>query len=81
MKQAKSNPVNTQMTEEKFVHQLISDVYHITNESSMANSAVNRYVPMTSAHQPKVFLYEFSDAGKMFTLADLDLIICNRLMK
>lgn len=69
------------MTEEKYMHQLISDVFHITNESSMANTAVNRYGPTSATMMPKVFLYEFSEDGKSFKVEDLDLIICNRLMK
>ena len=40
---------------------------------------MNRYGPSSTANQAKVFLYEFAD--KLFNMDDLDLIICNRLMK
>ena len=30
---------------------------------------------------PKTFLYEFSQDGMMFKVDDLDIILCNRLMK
>ena len=63
------------------MHQLIGDVYHITNESNMANTSVNRYGPSGASTQAKVFLYEFSGGDKTFKVDDLDLVICNRLMK
>lgn len=68
------------MTEEKYLHQLISDVFNITNELSKANAVANRYGPSASM-TPNVFLFEFSEDGKLFKVEDLDLIICNRLMK
>jgi hypothetical protein len=49
------------MTGDKMMHQLIGDVYHITNESAQANQSQNRY--SSSAQNPKTFLYEFSDEG------------------
>jgi len=60
------------MTEEKLIHTWISDVYLITNESGG---------PQKSGQQPKTFLYEFCQDGKMFALDDLDIILCNRLGK
>ena len=58
---------------------MIGDVYNITNEGGLANQAVNRYAAQTVA--PKTFMYEFSKTGTLFTLDDLDIILCNRLMK
>ena len=66
------------MTEDKMIHQLISDVYHITNESAAANQVNPRYGQTV---YPKTFLYEFSQDGQTFKMDDLDIILCNRLMK
>ena len=63
------------MTEEKLIHQWISDVYLITNE---AGAQKNRG---TSGQQQKTFLYEFCNEGQYFTFDDLDIILCNRLAK
>lgn len=60
------------MTEEKLIHTWISDVYLITNESAG---------PQKSGQQPKTFLYEFCQDGKLFAIDDLDIILCNRLAK
>lgn len=63
-------------TEEDFIHTLISDVYHITNESGPKSTPSSKY-----GAQPKTFIYEFCEDGKKFTVADLDIILCIRLAK
>ena len=60
------------MTEERLMHTWIADVYLITNESGG---------PQKSGQPPKTFLYEFCQDGKMFSIDDLDIILCNRLAK
>lgn len=55
------------------MHTLISDVYHITNESG---APVKKY-----GETPKTFIYEFCEDGKKFTVDDLDIILCIRLAK
>jgi hypothetical protein len=55
------------------MHTLISDVFHITNESGSAKSKYG--------DKPKTFIYEFCGDGKKFTVADLDIILCIRLGK
>lgn len=55
------------------MHTLISDVYHITNESG---APVKKY-----GETPKTFMYEFCEDGKKFTVDDLDIILCIRLAK
>ena len=50
---AKAMKINT---EEDLIHMLLSDVYHITNESQAGQPA--RY-----GAQPKTFLYEFCKNG------------------
>jgi len=62
------------------MHQLISDVFHITNDSTAANTTANRYGG-SAQQQPKTFLYEFAGEGQSFGVDDLDIILCNRLMK
>ena len=60
------------MTEERLIHTWIADVYLITNESG---------APQKSGLPAKTFLYEFCQDGKMFSIDDLDIILCNRLAK
>ena len=62
--------------DEKLFHQLISDVYHISNESK-AQSSQDRY----SSQNPKLFLYEFCKDGNLFKVEDLDIILFTRLSK
>lgn len=69
------------MNEEKMTHQVISDVFHITNESTAANAHKANPYGVSSNQLPKTFMYEFSQEGQMFGMADLDIILCNRLMK
>ena len=54
-------------------------MFNITNESKHANANIDRYAPKQQA--PKTFLYEFSQDGMTFKVDDLDIILCNRLMK
>lgn len=60
------------MTEEKLVHQWLSDTFLITNESGG---------PVKYGQVQKTFLYEFCQDGKLFAIDDLDIILCNRLGK
>lgn len=60
------------MTEEKLVHQWLSDTFLITNESGG---------PAKYGQVQKTFLYEFCQDGKLFAIDDLDIILCNRLGK
>lgn len=55
------------------IHTLISDVYHITNESK---GGADKY-----SNNPKTFLYEFCKEGTQFKVEDLDIILLNRLSK
>jgi hypothetical protein len=63
------------MNEAKLIHQWISDVFMITNESRGPQKNIS------AQDQQKTFLYEFSDGDKKFAFDDLDIILCNRLAK
>ena len=52
---AAARPQNLK-TEEDLIHMLLSDVYHITNESQAGQ-------PTRYGAQPKTFLYEFCQGG------------------
>ena len=71
---------NAPKTEEDLMHTLISEVYQITNQSG-ASANVSKYNTDKYGDKPKVFIYEFCEDGKKFTVADLDIILCIRLGK
>lgn len=68
-----TQPLIKPSSEEQLCHTLISDVFHITNESG---APVKKY-----GEKPKTFIYEFCDDGKKFSVDDLDIILCIRLGK
>jgi len=58
------------------MHKLISDCYNITNDIKDIQNSRD-----AGDGKAKVFLYDFCKEGTLFTLEDIDCILCNRLTK